>query len=287
MKYLLLTILVFVPTGIIAAQSLNFEAIKIDYTKVKSDSSSTQVQSTVVDTSSESTSTRASFVKFGDIKGESSDSESSKGNVETELKVGKGEKGPSSGNTTLSTNENIPSVAVQAVEVRVWDPEKKKEFLERVMEHAEIQSEQDLENFATGVLLQDERIEHISFNFQKIKFEYNSRARFLGLFEVPLRQRIEVTFGDLPAEASAQAGGEQSARVEVRFPWYHILMKKGVQSEELEAALEAELRTIGDDSQINQTDLEFLRERAQTLQIISNVSKMIHDTAMVIIRKIG
>ena len=54
------------------------------------------------------------------------------------------------------------------------------------------------------------------------------------------------------------------------------------------AKWEQKLSTAGDDAQLANLDLQnMLQKQQQTLQTISNVSKMIHDTAMAIIRKIG
>ncbi len=52
--------------------------------------------------------------------------------------------------------------------------------------------------------------------------------------------------------------------------------------------LEEELASVGDDAQLANIDLQnALQKQQQTLQTMSNVSKMIHDTGMAIIRKIG
>ena len=52
--------------------------------------------------------------------------------------------------------------------------------------------------------------------------------------------------------------------------------------------IEQKLATIGDDAQLANIDLQNMLQKAQqTLQLMSNVSKMLHDTAMSIIRKIG
>ena len=51
---------------------------------------------------------------------------------------------------------------------------------------------------------------------------------------------------------------------------------------------EQTLSSAGDDAQLANIDLQnMLQKQQQTLQTISNVSKMLHDTAMAIIRKIG
>lgn len=52
--------------------------------------------------------------------------------------------------------------------------------------------------------------------------------------------------------------------------------------------LEEELSSVGDDAQLANVDLQnWLQKQQQTLQMMSNISKMLHDTAMAVIRKIG
>lgn len=54
------------------------------------------------------------------------------------------------------------------------------------------------------------------------------------------------------------------------------------------ADLEEQLTSTGMDAQLANIDLQnMLQKQQQTLQTMSNVSKMLHDTAMAIIRKIG
>ena len=58
--------------------------------------------------------------------------------------------------------------------------------------------------------------------------------------------------------------------------------------ESLIEELEARLSSIGDDAQLVNIDLQnSLQKQQQVLQTMSNVSKMLHDTAMAVIRKIG
>jgi len=53
-------------------------------------------------------------------------------------------------------------------------------------------------------------------------------------------------------------------------------------------ALEEKLSSVGDDSQLANLDLQnILQKQQQTLQMMSNVSKMLHDTALSVIRKVG
>jgi len=52
--------------------------------------------------------------------------------------------------------------------------------------------------------------------------------------------------------------------------------------------LEEKFMLIGDDAQLANIELQnMLQKQQQTLQTISNVSKMLHDTAMSVIRKFG
>ena len=53
-------------------------------------------------------------------------------------------------------------------------------------------------------------------------------------------------------------------------------------------ALEELLQTTGDDSQLANVDLQnALQTQQQMLQMLSNISKTLHDTALSIVRKIG
>jgi methyl-accepting chemotaxis protein len=61
--------------------------------------------------------------------------------------------------------------------------------------------------------------------------------------------------------------------------------------EAFEAAIadwEKQLDSIGDDAQLANVDLQnILQKQQQTLQMMSNISKMLHDTAQAVIRKMG
>src|SRR4029453_7627530 len=65
----------------------------------------------------------------------------------------------------------------------------------------------------------------------------------------------------------------------------------GSNLEQLEAEIkrrEEELNSIGDDAQLANVDLQnMLQKQQQTLQMMSNISKMLHDTAMSVIRRPG
>ena len=51
---------------------------------------------------------------------------------------------------------------------------------------------------------------------------------------------------------------------------------------------EKELQTAGDDAQLANIDLQnMMQKQQQALQQLSNISKVLHDTTMSIVRKIG
>jgi hypothetical protein len=52
--------------------------------------------------------------------------------------------------------------------------------------------------------------------------------------------------------------------------------------------MEEKLNSVGDDAQLANVDLQnMLQKQQQTLQMMSNIPKMLHDTAMAVIRKMG
>jgi len=52
--------------------------------------------------------------------------------------------------------------------------------------------------------------------------------------------------------------------------------------------LEQKLNSVGDDAQLANVDLQnMLQKQQQTLQMMSNISKMLYDTAMAVVRKIS
>jgi hypothetical protein len=73
---------------------------------------------------------------------------------------------------------------------------------------------------------------------------------------------------------------------------YEIVERTRVMSKEQVIALiekmKNQLSTLGDDSQLANIDLQnMLQKQQQTIQMLSNISKVLHDTALAVIRKIG
>ena len=94
---------------------------------------------------------------------------------------------------------------------------------------------------------------------------------------------------DLQATAGAVAG-ENSAviREGSEFRALDGAIFSREQLENYLSTTEDQLNTVGDDAQLANVDLQnMLQKQQQTLQMMSNISKSLHDTAMSVIRKIG
>jgi hypothetical protein len=83
---------------------------------------------------------------------------------------------------------------------------------------------------------------------------------------------VEKQYGDLPHEESDALAG--------------VVLGKTASA--IDAIAEDRLITIGDDAQLANIDLQnMLQKQQQTIQMLSNISKVLHDTALAVIRKIG
>src|SRR5262249_36502524 len=72
----------------------------------------------------------------------------------------------------------------------------------------------------------------------------------------------------------------------VKFEPPRLLTK--AEHEQYVRSLEEKLNTVGDDAQLANADLQnVLQKPQQTLQMMSNGSKMLHGSAMALIRKSG
>ena len=156
---------------------------------------------------------------------------------------------------------------MSAREMRGWDPKQKQEFLATVKAHAEVQSGQDLENFARGVLLQDENVEELAVEEEKLVVKYLSRGKFLGFIPLSFTQTVEL-----------DTDGDDMGRVKVRMPWFAFLLRADVSAEELENELginEKWMRASWNAAEI-----------AEAFNILTSVLKTKHDTAMAAIQNI-
>ena len=180
-------------------------------------------------------------------------------------------KSSSSADDDALEGEHDNNVSVKAVEVRGWDPDKKQAFLGTVKAHAEVKSGQDLENFATGVLLKDENIESVSFNNGEIKVEYKAQGKLFGFIPHTYRETITV-------DAKAEASG----RVKVRFPWYQSLLTPGLSADDITKSLGDNLVNFNPlatgAAAVSANAEADAHTLAGALEAISSVLKTKHDT---------
>ena len=124
-------------------------------------------------------------------------------------------------------------VFVASGDVNGLTTEQKQAFLATVKTWAEVQSEQDLQNFAVGVMMQEAQpAESLSLNYEKIKFTYNMPAKWLGIIPASYKAEVSIDKGDNE--------NWDFGRVKVKFPWYSFLMRKGTSMKELTQVLQQE-----------------------------------------------
>jgi len=173
-------------------------------------------------------------------------------------------------------------MSVHAVDVRGWDPEKKEAFLLEVKEHAQVESGQDLEDFARGVLLRDENVRDVEVDEYHVKMSYRMPAKFLGFLSSNLNAHVSLENEGTSTSTEAQA------RVKVRFPWYRFLFSvpEEVGKDNLQLSLESKFYAEGDMVPVEDFALNFEKIQAQYLEEMSAVMKVAHEAAMNAIRNL-
>ncbi len=166
---------------------------------------------------------------------------------------------------------------------------------------------------ADAFRLQVRRVEHKEINIEWIDYEINVPRFSLAKVDdadgratsAPDDTTAESQGGTAAevSDAELRSGGEEGPRDEnggrvledhrtnaplVALP---VLDDLPYSKEEMDAyakSLEGQLSDASDDAQLANVDLQnALQKQQQVLQMMSNISKMLHDTAMSIIRKIG
>lgn len=161
-------------------------------------------------------------------------------------------------------------LSVSAVEVRGWNPEKKAEILGASLTMGEVRSDEDLSNFAATMVINDENIDSVEVDNERIEVDYKFPAKFLGMFKTNVRAHVTV--------ASSAVAGE--SRVKVKFPWLAFLYR-------IDASVKAPALIEAIDTQVAQgvgrlhtkaaTEVTI---RADTLDVVVAVLRVKHDTAM-------
>jgi hypothetical protein len=192
--------------------------------------------------------TRAAYVKLGDIKGESTDSGTSEAKKPKEIVV-----------VGSKVREAVEAGAV----VRGWDPEKK----EARIGAADVQLEEDLVDFAAGILAGDNNITDIGATGKSVSMKYKVPAKLFGIFNSSLEQETTVIFGD-----------GVSGRVQVKFPWTRFFYRvdENVDVENIQSRLQPEIDDeVLVDSEATETTPA---QQAKLIEVIHNVSLSIRES---------
>ena len=157
---------------------------------------------------------------------------------------------------------------VKKVTVRGWDPEKKEEIVGRP---EDVKSAEDLQIYVEATALNDVAIKGIKIKENAVEVESRESGKLFWFIPVEMSSIIIVKY---KLEDSTED------RVKVRFPWWHVFVKKpynngpsGIQIE-ITAALDVAVWQKVDNSEAP-VDMSRI---SQTLQVISNVMKTKHDT---------
>lgn len=159
-------------------------------------------------------------------------------------------------------------ISAAAKDVRGWNPTEKQQFLANVKTFAQVQSGQDLEQFAQGVFLKDENITDVHYSNSELSIEYKGKAKLFAFIPFKYTHRVVV---DTNAPASN--------RVKVHFPWYGFLLKSGIDPEFIKTAIAVDLS--GD---LASSDLGLRTSAyASALETVAKVLKKRHEIAVNII----
>lgn len=168
--------------------------------------------------------------------------------------------------STMNKSDLIESVAKKTGLGEDEVQRMNKSELVETLASAPIESEDDLELYATALADSDEQIQKIVIN-EGVLVEYEQPAKFLGF--------IDITY-------TATAEVDKLGRLKVQFPFWLFLTQNN--SREIETELQDRL---AEDELLANIDLQnILQKQQQTLQTISNVMKAKHDTIKAVLRNV-
>jgi len=180
---------------------------------------------------------------------------SSGGNVETTWKVEEGEKAGGSGEMVIKGSKIKENSEVSAILTSG----------EGIPEASEVETLEDLAMYAAKVTYDNGGFNEIRMDDTSLVLKYNHGIRYLGFIDRVMEAEVVITFGD-----------GKHGRVKVKFPWTHVFGRKIVKASDIISAY-------------NATEMELDLENISKThaQILDTLSRVAHDTAMAIVRKIG
>ena len=129
---------------------------------------------------------------------------------------------------------------------------------------------------------------------------YAQKVKFFNNVKGDIRNELNRAREELVNYANQEETAPLSTAYETRVPGQEFIGEAENASPEIGQAttkgeliahiekLEETLSSVGDDAQLANVDLQnILQKQQQTIQMMSNISKQLHDTALSIIRKIG
>lgn len=125
---------------------------------------------------------------------------------------------------------------------------------------------------------------------------YAEKVRYYNDLKVSIREELNETRLRLSASKGVELTAVARQKVYALKPasYKRLVVRQGrpMSSKADYAAyirkLEGVLASVGDDAQLANIDMQnMLQKQQQTVQMMSNISKMLHDTAMSVIRKMG
>lgn len=196
---------------------------------------------------------RSGYVKIGDIKGETQETRA----IYVEIKGIDGESDDSGSSQAKKPKEIVVvgSKVREAVEagvvVRGWDPEKK----EARIGADDVKTEDDLVDYAAGILASDELVSNIEIADSSIGVEIRQQVKLFGIFPAQMELRVDVA-----------TDPDEEGRVKVKFPWWAFLAGGALSAEEIETAIETDLA--------DNVEVEQEQGSEQKYQSLSNILKV-------------
>jgi len=219
---------------------------------------------------------RAGFVKLGDIKGESSDEPSTKGNVEAIYKVEEGEASKKPKEIVVVGSKDVDKSSPKLFEALCSG-------LNATCEPEGAVTPETLEDFAQRTVNTFQSVNEIRMDDTKIEMEGTQPFKLFGVFSMRMKQTAIVSIEP-----------DSFGRVKVKFPWYRFLGRATVSRDQLKTYFEtgisttqvskwevAELDAAKSESTARPSEtitFNFSEVKAQILQTMSNTLAQYHES---------
>ena len=163
------------------------------------------------------------------------------------------------------------------VTVRGWDTEKKEEIIDNSQN---IKTSADFKTYIEAVVLNDDAIKGIKVNKDTIEVESKEHGKLFWFIPVEMISKVIVKY-------TLTDSTEDVADVDVKFPWWHIFVKKlNDGPDAMETKIKADLSSSAWFKIDNSDTITDASKASQTLEVISNTLKVQHEMSKSIIQNI-